>query len=120
MKGSRFTEKYLAARYQPTRYSPITRPSTIIKPVSPPRKVVSSFAAFEAKPAAHPMFGAQPTPTFGSPQKGGRMTFGGIRGGGIDDEEEDDSAPIGAIGLANGSITLDQVRVSIHDMVSCP
>jgi len=110
VKGSRFTEKYLAARYQPSRpYSPIIRPSPVIKPVTP-RKVVSNFATFEAKPAAHPMFGAPPAPTFGSPQKGGRMSFGGIRGGGVDDEDEDDGGSVGAIGLANGTITLDQAR----------
>jgi hypothetical protein len=63
------------------------------------------------------MFGAPPAPTFGSPQKGGRMSFGGIRGRSVDDEDEDDGGSVGAIGLANGSITLDQVSVSMYSLM---
>ncbi|KAF8313760.1 uncharacterized protein EI90DRAFT_3159632 [Cantharellus anzutake] len=124
VKGSRFTEKYLAARYAPSRvsYPSITR--SPIKSASPPRKVVSTFATFEAKPATHPMFGsAVSAPTFGSPMKSGRVgsSFGRMRGvGDSDDEDDDDGAKTGVafddddgvqkIGLSSGAITFDQAR----------
>lgn len=127
VKGSRFTEKYLAARYAPP--SRMSYPSTTrspIKAASPPRKVVSTFATFEAKPATHPMFGSMVhTPTFGSPMKAGRTSFGRMRGIGDSDDDDDNHTPgtiggvaglddpedgVQKIGLSSGAITFDQAR----------
>jgi len=110
--GSRFTDKYLAARYQPSSRNPYPPVPirTPIKPTSPSRKVVSDFATFKATPVAHPMFGSAgaAAPTFGSPTKG-RTSFGGMRGSSMDDDDEEGDGSQ-RIGLSEGAITLDQAR----------
>lgn len=124
IKGSRFTEKYLNTRYyggsrssSSSIYPPIPPRSPTFKSStsSPPRKVVTDFAAFRGTPAAHSMFGSAATavPTFGSPR--GKMSFGGIRGPSpdIDPDDVEEEAPAEnaqRIGLSEGAITLDQVR----------
>lgn len=137
MSGTRFTDKYLQARQMynrgtysyamplPLRSDPSkaraptspTRTSTdSSNPHSPPRKVVSDFAAFGA-PANASVFG---TKVASSPFSlaGGKAAFGGMRGGGMasgfDADDDDDEGDDGRqrIGLSEGSISLDQVRNS--------
>jgi len=122
IKGSRFTERYLNTRYyggsrSGSIYPPIPPRSPTLKTTSsPPRKVVTDFAAFRGAPTAHSMFGsvASATPTFGSPK--GKMSFGGMRAASpeaelddVDDEDGGDS--VQRIGLSEGAITLEQVRL---------
>ena len=82
---------------------------------SPPRKVVTDFAAFGA-PSTTSVFG---TAVKSSPFSlaGSNSAFAAIRGGrgGMDDEDEDEEAAPSIPGrqkieLREGSITLDQVR----------
>jgi len=138
--GTRFTDKYLQARQQANRpyysysYTPHLPPRSL--PVkssapapasSPPRKVVTDFAAFGA-PANASVFGTKVASTPFS-LAGGKAAFGGMRTSGRstfdadgDDEEED---PDGRqkVELREDSISLDQVcRVSlittINDIIS--
>jgi len=134
--GTRFTDKYLQARqmYNRSTYgaysygiplparrsldstistSP-TRATTLAPGAgSPPRKVVTDFAAFGA-PANASVFGTKVANTPFS-LAGGRAAFGGIRNGsrggafdGDEDEEEDDGRQ--RVELREGSISLDQAR----------
>jgi hypothetical protein len=82
---------------------------------SPPRKVVTDFAAFGA-PSTTSVFG---TAVKSSPFSlaGSNSAFAAIRGGrgGMDDEDEDEEVTPSIPGrqkieLREGSITLDQVR----------
>ncbi|KAI5119389.1 hypothetical protein M0805_005932 [Coniferiporia weirii] len=132
VRGSRFTEKYLAARLQSTySYTPYLPPrspdvKSSISPSSPPRastspqrKVVSDFGAFSA-PANASVFG---TAVQSSPFSlaGGKAAFGGMRNGNSatsfaddDDDEDDDSGGIlggrQKVELREDSITLDQAK----------
>lgn len=130
--GTRFTDKYLHARMTSSRssyaYSPYlpARPGTsstssssvkssspTFSSGSPPRKVVTDFAAFGA-PKNASVFGTAVASTPFS-LAGGKAAFGGIRGNGRgaafdddDDEEEDDGRQ--RVELREDSITLDQAR----------
>lgn len=134
--GTRFTEKYLHARmtsgrgYGSTPYLPARKASSSAVPIatpaptlggaaphsSPPRKVVTDFAAFGA-PKTASVFGTAVASTPFS-LAGGKAAFGGIRGGARmmdDDDDDDDDAPAmddgrQKIGLVEDSITLDQAR----------
>ncbi len=83
---------------------------------SPPRKVVTDFAAFGA-PKNVSVFGTAVASTPFS-LAGGKAAFGGIRNGGsrgtIDDEDDEDDGPAddGAqrVELREDSITFDQAR----------
>lgn len=132
--GTRFTDKYLHARMSSQRtsysYSPygsrtsassITPASPTKSPklsASPPRKVVTDFAAFGA-PKNASVFGTAVAATPFS-LAGGKAAFGGIRGGPRgaafdDEEEEEDDDGRQKVELREGSITLDQVRFgSVH------
>ncbi|KAI0731924.1 hypothetical protein C8Q72DRAFT_182408 [Fomitopsis betulina] len=127
--GTRFTDKYLHARMSSQRtsysYSPygsrtsassITPASPTKSPklsASPPRKVVTDFAAFGA-PKNASVFGTAVAATPFS-LAGGKAAFGGIRGGPRgaafdDEEEEEDDDGRQKVELREGSITLDQAR----------
>uniref|UniRef100_A0A8H7XZP6 VWFA domain-containing protein n=1 Tax=Psilocybe cubensis TaxID=181762 RepID=A0A8H7XZP6_PSICU len=130
--GTRFTEKYLQMRHNlsrssytsyssPSYSSPsITRasvPSSPIKsgavpPASPPRKVVTDFAAFGA-PKSASVFGTAVASTPFS-LAGGKAAFGGMRIGAgrsaFDDEDEDEDDGRQKIELREDSISLDQAR----------
>ncbi|TCD70911.1 ERMES complex Ca(2+)-binding regulatory GTPase gem1 [Steccherinum ochraceum] len=126
--GTRFTDKYLHSRmssgrsypyapYLPTRKttSPSTSTSSPTIPTpshSPPRKVVTDFAAFGA-PSTASVFGTKVASTPFS-LAGGKAAFGGIRGGvrgGFDDdEEEEEDNGRQKVELREDSITLDQAR----------
>ncbi|KAH8825191.1 hypothetical protein DL96DRAFT_1697578 [Flagelloscypha sp. PMI_526] len=122
VNGTRFTDKYLSARaagsrstygsypsayspMTPPRSSPATKPKTAASPPhspttsSPPRKVVTEFAAFASTPFS---------------LAGGKAAFGGMRSSGSngmdddDDDEEDDGRQ--KVELREDSITLDQAR----------
>lgn len=81
-------------------------------PASPPRKVVSDFAAFGAPKSASVFGTAVATTPFSL--AGGRAAFGGMRPGAArsiiddDDDEEDDNGRQ-KIGLREDAISLDQV-----------
>lgn len=124
--GTRFTDKYLQARQSftrssyassygssPVRSSPVKAPSSpkATVPGSPPRKVVTDFAAFGA-PATASVFGTAVASTPFS-LAGGKAAFGGIRGGAprasFDEEEDDDDDGRQRVELREGSISLDQV-----------
>lgn len=124
--GTRFTEKYLQARQQFSRstysYAPSfpprspakvpASPKAAVTPGSPPRKVVTDFAAFGA-PANASVFGTAVASTPFS-LAGGKAAFGGIRGGGArttswDEEEDDDDDGRQRVELREDSISLDQV-----------
>jgi len=124
--GTRFTDKYLQARQQFSRsaysYAPSipprspakapASPKATIIPGSPPRKVVTDFAAFGA-PANASVFGTAVASTPFS-LAGGKAAFGGIRtvgtrGAWDDDDEEDDSGRQ-RVELREDSISLDQAR----------
>lgn len=131
MYGTRFTDKYLLARQASNRssysytYAPhlpsrttTTKPASTLSTspgtsASPPRKVVTDFAAFGA-PANASVFGTAVASTPFS-LAGGKAAFGGIRGttgrGGFDadDEEEEDSEGRQKVELREDSISLDQV-----------
>jgi len=132
--GTRFTEKYHSARMNSSRgsyaYSPYLPPrpgtsgSTSIPTKSsistfssttgsPPRKVVTDFAAFGA-PKTASVFGTAVASTPFS-LAGGKAAFGGIRGGrrgAFDDDDDDEEEDNGRqrIELREDSITLDQAR----------
>ncbi|THG94031.1 hypothetical protein EW026_g7355 [Hermanssonia centrifuga] len=129
--GTRFTDKYLHARMSSSRtYTPYPYPPRGIKTSSvtssapaiptpshsPPRKVVTDFAAFGA-PKNVSVFGTAVASTPFS-LAGGKAAFGGIRNGGsrgtIDDEDDEDDGPAddGAqrVELREDSITFDQAR----------
>lgn len=134
MHGTRFTDKYLQARQSftrsayayapalPVRYtdystrssSPESPKASVGSPHSPPRKVVTDFAAFGA-PKNASVFGTAVASTPFS-LAGGKAAFGGMRnasGGGagmLDDEEEDDDDGRQRVELMEGSISLEQVR----------
>jgi len=129
--GTRFTDKYLQARqmYNRSTYSyamplpsrklsdgkpsmsPTRSPTTA---GSPPRKVVTDFAAFGA-PANASVFGTKVASTPFS-LAGGKAAFGGMRNAGrsgafdADEEEEDEDDGRQRVELREGSISLDQAR----------
>ncbi|KAF8903138.1 hypothetical protein CPB84DRAFT_1707176 [Gymnopilus junonius] len=122
--GTRFTDKYLQARHSLSRSaysspyttaprSPPGSPARApIVPASPPRKVVTDFAAFGA-PKTASVFGTAVASTPFS-LAGGKAAFGGMRVGppksafDDDDEEEDDGRQ--KVELREDSISLDQAR----------
>jgi len=130
--GSRFTEKYQAARYSSHSYSAYPPlPSRTAKspkspklpsaapasPTSPSRKVVTEFASFGA-PKTASVFGTavQSTPFS---LAGGTAAFGAVRSKppGIaddDDDDDDDDDRIGSgpqrVELRESSISLDQAK----------
>jgi len=127
--GTRFTDKYLQARQMynrgtysygmplPPRRSSDSKPSmSPTRPTtagSPPRKVVTDFAAFGA-PANASVFGTKVASTPFS-LAGGKAAFGGIRpgrGGMFDADEDDEDEDDGRqkVELREGSISLDQAR----------
>ncbi|KAF9468516.1 hypothetical protein BDZ94DRAFT_1294116 [Collybia nuda] len=124
--GTRFTDKYLQARQSFSRSSyasygtttrvpapPVKAPSSprAAAPGSPPRKVVTDFAAFGA-PSTASVFGTAVASTPFS-LAGGKAAFGGIRGGGgriFDEEEEEEDDGRQRVELREGSISLDQAR----------
>ncbi|KAI6114216.1 hypothetical protein F5141DRAFT_1269829 [Pisolithus sp. B1] len=126
--GTRFTDKYLQARQQANRsyysysYAPHlpSRPpaKTSVAPVatsaSPPRKVVTDFAAFGA-PANASVFGTKVASTPFS-LAGGKAAFGGIRGStrsvfdADEDEDEDETNGRQKVELREDSISLEQAR----------
>lgn len=134
MNGTRFTDKYLESRAQSSRstygssysypFTPVTPPRSPTKTPaaspklastgSPPRKVVTDFAAFGA-PANASVFGTAVASTPFS-LAGGKAAFGGIRSGGArgmfdaDDDEEEDDNRRQKVELRDDSISLDQVR----------
>ncbi|KAF9013535.1 hypothetical protein BDQ17DRAFT_1537176 [Cyathus striatus] len=124
--GTRFTDKYLQARqafsrnsygsygssYPPrTVRSPPSSPKPAV-PASPPRKVVTDFAAFGASPTAS-VFGTAVASTPFS-LAGGKAAFGGIRAGAarttFDDDDEEDEDGRQKVELREDSISLDQAR----------
>ena len=125
MHGTRFTDKYLQARHALNRssytsYSPYSSPSspripsspTRVPPASPPRKVVTSFAAFGA-PKTATVFGTAVASTPFS-LAGGKAAFGGMRPGASrglldEDDDEDDGKPQ-KVELREDSISLDQAK----------
>ena len=123
--GTRFTDKYLQARQSFSRssYSPYSIPSrsSSVKtppsspkavPHSPPRKVVTDFAAFGA-PSSASVFGTAVASTPFS-VAGGKAAFAGIRSGGLrttmDDDDEDEDDGVQKVELKEGHITFDQVH----------
>lgn len=91
---------------------------------SPPRKVVTDFAAFGA-PANASVFGTAVASTPFS-LAGGKAAFGGIRNGGgrtgvfdADDEEEEEDDGRQRVELREDSISLDQVRFPPILLISC-
>ncbi|KAF8133771.1 hypothetical protein EV363DRAFT_1324595 [Boletus edulis] len=124
--GTRFTDKYLLARQASTRNSysysyaphlptrpPPTKTTLPATSASPPRKVVTDFAAFGA-PANASVFGTAVASTPFS-LAGGRAAFGGIRnpsGKGVLDADDDDDDDDGRqkVELREDSISLDQAR----------
>ncbi|KAF8740698.1 hypothetical protein AX14_007598 [Amanita brunnescens Koide BX004] len=124
--GTRFTDKYLQARQSFSRssYSPYSvppRPSTVKTPPSspkaiphsPPRKVVTDFAAFGA-PSSASVFGTAVASTPFS-VAGGRAAFAGVRGGARttfedDEDDEDDEHGGQRVKLEDGFITFDQAK----------
>lgn len=117
--GTRFTDKYLAARHALNRstyssYSSFTSSPKIssspkvVVPASPPRKVVTDFAAFGAPKTASVFETAVASTPFSL--AGGKAAFGGMqraRGHFEDDDEEDDGRQ--KVELREDSISLDQV-----------
>lgn len=121
--GTRFTDKYLAARHSlrsssyssygiPPRSPVKPAPAPKAPPSSPPRKVVTDFAAFGA-PKTASVFGTAVASTPFS-LAGGKAAFGGMRPGalrgGFDDEEEDEDDGRQKVELREDSISLDQAR----------
>jgi hypothetical protein len=136
--GTRFTDKYLQARQMYNRgsygsygsytygmplpprksldnkapASPIRAAPPVTVAGSPPRKVVTDFAAFGA-PANASVVGTKVASTPFS-LAGGKAAFGGIRNGGrgvfdADEEEEEEDDGRQRVELQEGSISLDQV-----------
>lgn len=96
-----------------------TRTTASVSPGSPPRKVVTDFAAFGA-PANASVFGTKVANTPFS-LAGGKAAFGGIRHGrgsvfDAEEEEEEEEGGRQRIELTEGSISLDQV--SVYHVVS--
>ncbi|KAJ7505208.1 hypothetical protein B0H11DRAFT_1977432 [Mycena galericulata] len=135
VNGTRFTDKYLESRAQTSRstygssysypFTPATPPRSptkisssspkIASTGSPPRKVVTDFAAFGA-PANASVFGTAVASTPFS-LAGGKAAFGGIRNAGgrsgafdADDDEEDEDDGRQRVELREDSISLDQAR----------
>ncbi|KAF9046691.1 elongation factor-2 kinase [Panaeolus papilionaceus] len=128
--GTRFTDKYLQARHSLSRssysssyssYSSYSSPSSAPKiptsptkspPSSPPRKVVTDFAAFGA-PKNASVFGTAVASTPFS-LAGGKAAFGGMRLGaqrsGFDDDEEEEEDGRQKVELREDSISLEQAR----------
>ena len=134
MSGTRFTDKYLHAKVNPSRgystsYAPYLPPRKASIPAtpptpshSPPRKVVTDFAAFGA-PKTASVFGTavQSTPFS---LAGGKAAFAGMRNGrgavmmDDDDDEEDAMRPVDdddddgkqRVELREDSISFDQAR----------
>lgn len=127
MHGTRFTDKYLQARHALNRstyasYTSLSSPSSPrlssspakVPPSSPPRKVVTDFAAFGAPKTASVFGTAVATTPFSL--AGGKAAFGGLRPGvgrGMldDDEDEDEggSKPQ-KVELREDSISYDQAK----------
>ena len=127
MFGTRFTDKYLQARQQASRsyysysYTPhlphrsppakSSAPAAVAS--SPPRKVVTDFAAFGA-PANASVFGTKVASTPFS-LAGGKAAFGGIRTSDRStfdaDDEEEDADGRQKVELREDSISLDQVYI---------
>ncbi|KAJ7695673.1 hypothetical protein B0H17DRAFT_930437 [Mycena rosella] len=134
VNGTRFTDKYLESRSQSSRstygsyaypFTPATPPRSPTKTPasspklsstgSPPRKVVTDFAAFGA-PANASVFGTAVASTPFS-LAGGKAAFGGIRNGrgragmfDADDDEEEEDDGRQKVELREDSISLDQAR----------
>ncbi|KAK0221777.1 hypothetical protein IW262DRAFT_1376003 [Armillaria fumosa] len=129
VNGTRFTDKYLSvrgslARHGYSSYAPATPPRSPLRSPStspsskgfmtgsPPRKVVTDFAAFGA-PANASVFGTAVASTPFS-LAGGKAAFGGMRTGrgrGVyDDDDDDDDDGRQKVELREDSITLDQAR----------
>ncbi|KAF8158360.1 elongation factor-2 kinase [Crassisporium funariophilum] len=124
--GTRFTDKYLQARHSLNRSSyasyssysshssPAKTPSSpkTVAPSSPPRKVVTDFAAFGA-PKTASVFGTAVASTPFS-LAGGKAAFGGMRVGAaksvFDEEEEEEDDGRQKVELREDSISLDQAR----------
>lgn len=93
--------------------TPSTSPSSV--PSSPPRKVVTDFAAFGA-PKNASVFGTAVAATPFS-LAGGKAAFGGMRSPGVraydaDDDDDDDGDGRQRVELREDSISLDQVDSS--------
>ncbi|KAG2102200.1 uncharacterized protein F5147DRAFT_707585 [Suillus discolor] len=129
VQGTRFTEKYLIARqtanrslysypyspHTPSRpektYSSITPSTSPLTSSSPPRKVVTDFAAFGA-PKNASVFGTAVASTPFS-LAGGKAAFGGVRGTTrpyADDDDDDDDDGRQRVELREDSISLEQAR----------
>ncbi|KIO02675.1 hypothetical protein M404DRAFT_147240 [Pisolithus tinctorius Marx 270] len=127
--GTRFTDKYLQARQQANRsyysysYTPHLPPRSppvkaSVAPAatsaSPPRKVVTDFAAFGA-PANASVFGTKVASTPFS-LAGSKASFGGMRPGtrsvfdADDEEDEDETNGRQKVELREDSISLEQAR----------
>ena len=142
VRGSRFTEKYIQARFQTSSYpymprvpprssetkSPIsaTPASPTRLSTSPPRKVVSTFGSFSA-PENVSVFGTavQSTPFS---LAGGKAAFGGMRNGNNalfaddDDDDDDNNDLLGGrqrFELREGQVTFDQVRLNFLTFWPC-
>jgi len=118
--GTRFTDKYLAARHALNRstyssYSSFTTSPKIssspkiVVPASPPRKVVTDFATFGAPKTASVFETAVASTPFSL--AGGKAAFGGMQRerGQFEDEDEDDDGRQ-KVELREDSISLDQAR----------
>ncbi|THH20113.1 hypothetical protein EW146_g1215 [Bondarzewia mesenterica] len=138
VSGTRFTDKYLQVRMNQSRSSysytpsygsrsvdakpPVTAPSIAH---SPPRKVVTDFAAFGA-PKTASVFGTAVASTPFS-LAGNKAAFGSIRNNsrGMMDDDDDDDEDDGTqkVILKDDPITLDQVRIplayTIMDVNTC-
>lgn len=97
------------------------KPASPTMPSSPPRKVVTDFAAFGA-PKSASVFGTavQSTPFS---LAGGKAAFGAMRpgrpAGFDDDDDEDDDDGRQRVELRDDAITLDQVCL-LHSWVGHP
>jgi len=128
INGTRFTDKYMQVRMlsargsygYPPPFPPRPSDSRSLRPSgftasSPPRKVVTDFAAFGvAKGSSVYNTAIQSTPFS---LAGGKAAFGGVRGSqNINDDDDDDEQEQGQadggqkVLLKEDSITLDQAR----------
>ncbi|KAI0345974.1 hypothetical protein BDW22DRAFT_936623 [Trametopsis cervina] len=124
---TRFTDKYLHAKSSMSRsygaypYIPSRKPVSPTSPASiptpshsPPRKVVTDFAAFGA-PKTASVFGTAVASTPFS-LAGGKAAFGGLRSSGrmMDDDEDDEDDGMNdgrqKVELREDAITFDQAR----------
>ncbi|TEB18409.1 elongation factor-2 kinase [Coprinellus micaceus] len=97
----------------PPRSPPASKMNPKTPPASPPRKVVSDFAAFGAPKSASVFGTAVATTPFSL--AGGRAAFGGMRPGAArsiidDDDDDDDDNGRQKIGLREDAISLDQAK----------